>query len=496
MPSPNTASLLSQAISQLNHQARDVFFSFVSTEESLKDMGDEAAQSIILTLSKITGNVKEYVPTTKPGSLNNAEIGQYYYLLSFLDHKDVKAIEDRVRATGVSSAKDMPHTIYEAIIDENEDVTFKNEDVPMPDIVDFSPEMPSHKDFDDRGKENIRGAQINTLINPDNIPRELMVRKNWANWMALSKRTKDKIVLTKPPVNSQSGKFADLSDSTTFNGYADVVNALWSNPDKYSGVTFMIDATCTGIIGIDIDHCIKVVDGVPFFSVLALNALSAFCDSYCEVSPSGTGIRIFTLGSLPQKESRKTKVRVLDELFPDQVIEWYDYTSPKALTVTGAAFQLSSTPDLVKSPYSLLWLYHTFFFATNEGNYDARDKPKSDNQGERKFDDSQPFSDDDIMAIIGKAKNADKFNTLYNGSKGSFGDDSAADTSFCSMLAFYTQSERGGGRQQIDSIFRKSKRMRAKWDKRHYANGATYGSGVIDFVTKGMRSTYKPRDKR
>ena len=73
------------------------------------------------------------------------------------------------------------------------------------------------------------------------------------------------------------------------------------------------------IVGIDIDHCIEA-QGKP--NKTALRIIDK-CNSYTEISPSGTGIRIFLYGILP-KNSRNRNDKLGIEI----------YDSNKALTVT------------------------------------------------------------------------------------------------------------------------------------------------------------------
>lgn len=64
---------------------------------------------------------------------------------------------------------------------------------------------------------------------------------------------------------------------------------------------------------------------------------------------------------------------------------------------------------------------------------------------------------------------------LYNGSSPS-GDVSSDDMRFTIMLAFWTAKNP----QEMDRIFRKSGRMRSKWDETHSADGQTYGQMTIN----------------
>lgn len=96
------------------------------------------------------------------------------------------------------------------------------------------------------------------------------------------------------------------------------------------------------------------------------------------------------------------------------------------------------------------------------------------------------FDDRTIDTIIHRAeiaKNGAYFTELFNGSSPS-GDTSSDDLAFCNLLAFWTKKNP----KLMDAIFRKSKRMRSKWDEIHSADGRTYAEMTIDasldFVTE------------
>lgn len=66
------------------------------------------------------------------------------------------------------------------------------------------------------------------------------------------------------------------------------------------------------------------------------------------------------------------------------------------------------------------------------------------------------------------------------------GDESAADLALCNVLAFYT----GGDAARMDELFRASPRYRDKWDKRHAADGRTYGEMTIETALAGATKFY------
>ena len=112
------------------------------------------------------------------------------------------------------------------------------------------------------------------------------------------------------------------------------------------------------------------------------------------------------------------------------------------------------------------------------------EKPKSANikPSSAKFDDA------DIQKLLNKAinaRNGDKFSALFNGE--AISDDvSADDMSFALMLAFWTQNNA----KEMEAIFRKSKRMRDKWDEVHSTDGKTYGEMTIENAIANTDEVY------
>lgn len=94
----------------------------------------------------------------------------------------------------------------------------------------------------------------------------------------------------KPPFNPNTGKPADISDPATWSTFDVAVDA--QKFYRYDGVGFVFtpsDPFC----GVDLDDCLH--DGV--FTAVAQSVLAAI-PTYTEISPSGTGIKLFCRGSL------------------------------------------------------------------------------------------------------------------------------------------------------------------------------------------------------
>jgi len=73
----------------------------------------------------------------------------------------------------------------------------------------------------------------------------------------------------------------------------------------------------------------------------------------------------------------------------------------------------------------------------------------------------------EIVDLACAAKDGSRFKQLWNGGSIGYDSTSEADLAFCCLLAFWT----GGDYKKIDVLFRKSKRMRDKWDREEYRHG-------------------------
>lgn len=81
----------------------------------------------------------------------------------------------------------------------------------------------------------------------------------------------------------------------------------------------------------------------------------------------------------------------------------------------------------------------------------------------------------DIAVLIEKAcKRSSKFSSLLAGDISGYSSQSEADQAFANLISYWSPHH-----MMIDSVFRKSKLYRPKWDEVHYANGHTYGDGTI-----------------
>ena len=116
-------------------------------------------------------------------------------------------------------------------------------------------------------------------------------------------------------------------------------------------------------------------------------------------------------------------------------------------------------------------------------------EPKPEENGQRHDPHTGVLSDEEILTLCRKARNAAKFSDLFDaGHTAAYdGDDSSADLALVSIIAFYTQDE-----NQIDRIFSRSALYRPdKWGKR-----SDYRRRTIAKVLDQLTETYTPPRSR
>lgn len=137
----------------------------------------------------------------------------------------------------------------------------------------------------------------------ENIPKELIEHDQWVAWKYEERNGK----VTKPPYDPKTGKRASHNDPSTWGTFKDAVKAL----DKgFDGIGFVFtenDPFC----GIDLDDCRDSTSGK--IATWALKIIKKF-DSYTEVSPSKTGLKIFIKGRLPGGGIKTKHIEVYDKL--------------------------------------------------------------------------------------------------------------------------------------------------------------------------------------
>ncbi len=279
---------------------------------------------------------------------------------------------------------------------------------------------------DERRKEKRKNEEV--------IPQELLKLPFWVGYQL--RRNKDRT--DKVPMNVLTGRPAKTNDPSTWTDYTTASDLALQR--GYAGVGFVFQPP---YVGVDIDHCVK--DGaIAPYAVEILKVLN----SYSEYSPSGTGIHILCKGEI----ARACKI---------SKIGLEIYTKGRFFTVTGN--RLENYPaELNECTDALKGIFSRF---VNKGPAD------------------------DILSLIAKSKDAERFQRLYSGQwQNDYPSQSEADLALCNKLAFWTGKDAG----QMDALFRQSGLMRPKWDEKHFGDGRTYGQSVIEKAVADCREVYAP----
>src|SRR5215212_9563692 len=94
------------------------------------------------------------------------------------------------------------------------------------------------------------------------------------------------------------------------------------------------------------------------------------------------------------------------------------------------------------------------------------------------------LADEEVISLARSAKNAAKFEALWQGDISGYASHSEADQALVSLLAFYTQDE-----GQLDSLYRRSGLCREKWLKR-----SGYRRSTIEKALSSLTETYTSSD--
>jgi len=171
----------------------------------------------------------------------------------------------------------------------------------------------------------------------DNIPAETWALSRWVNWTWTWNEKRAK--WDKPPLTF-SGRKASSTDPKTWSSFEAAIAAS----AKHDGVGFVLGLD-VGIVGIDLDDCRDPATGAihePAASIIKR------LDTYTEVSPSGTGVKLLVKAKLPEKCSKANH---------DTDVEVY--ASGRYFTITG--HRLDGTPPTINERQAQVeWLLETW----------------------------------------------------------------------------------------------------------------------------------------
>ena len=120
-----------------------------------------------------------------------------------------------------------------------------------------------------------------------NIPLELRKIPRWVMWSFVQVGDGDNQRWAKMPIQV-TGRSASSTNPATWTDFLSVEQAY--NTAKFDGIGFVF-CKDDDLVGVDLDDCYDLAGG---FINAAMQQLAQQVDGYMEISPSGTGVKIFT----------------------------------------------------------------------------------------------------------------------------------------------------------------------------------------------------------
>ena len=171
-------------------------------------------------------------------------------------------------------------------------------------------------------------ATHDTTLIMQNTPRDLCLCPQWIVWRTETRKDKP----TKVPYDTQTDREASSTNPATWTTFEQAVEC-YAKSDRYNGVGFVFTAD-DPFCGIDLDDC---VDEDTNVAPWALEVMAQF-PSYTEISPSGTGLKIFLSGRKPDFARCSAK-----DIDPDGFGELELYDKARYFAVTGDRWVSSPT---------------------------------------------------------------------------------------------------------------------------------------------------------
>jgi hypothetical protein len=291
------------------------------------------------------------------------------------------------------------------------------------------------------------------------IPDELGRRWRWVVWRYRWRGGR----WTKVPFSPVTGKLANTTDQNTWGNLSKAIARLEKGAGD--GIGFVFEAS-DGLVGIDFDDARDPHSGeIHLWAAELIRQL----DSYSEVSPSGTGVKVWVRGALPGG-------RACQGACSTGKVEIYKHARFFAVT----AHRLPNCPASVEERQGPLEDLVAMLRPSNverpAGNNGPRTAP------------APTSSDDELIARAKRARGGARFSRLWSGDCSQYcGDSSRADMALCAILANWTEKDAN----RIDRLFRRSGLMRPKWDERR--GELTYGQLTIRKVLETTAAMSEPQ---
>ena len=280
------------------------------------------------------------------------------------------------------------------------------------------------------------------------VPAELKARTQWVLWRGVDRvnpRTGE-VKFTKIPIDAQTLTKASSTDAETWQSLDYCLRALpcaleeWeqqSGRDFRGGGVGYVFAHEDPFSGIDLDGCRQ--PGTSALAPWARDILTTM-DTYSEVSPSGTGVKLWVIGMLPPGRRKTGQIEM--------------YSEGRFFTVTG--WRVPGTAATIGERQDALTALHHATFGTASA-------PLSTTSGTTLPAPVSPaMPDEALLTKIRQSQQREKFTALWSGLwESSYESQSQADLALVAILIFWTQDA-----TQLERLFNQSGFVRDKWSRR------------------------------
>lgn len=276
-------------------------------------------------------------------------------------------------------------------------------------------------------------------------PEQLTTRPRWVCHDA-----------AKQPRQPTTGRLASSTDPATWTDYA----TACANAYRFAGLGFVLG---DGVTGIDLDDCRDAGSGL-----VDAWAWQIVCelDSFTELSPSGTGLHVYCLGTWPEHAGHK---RPMGE--GRRAVEVYD--RDRYFCVTGN--HLTGTPSEVLPRQAALDALAERLWPQAQQAPDRTPAPVQ-----------LALTDLELLEAAFRARNGQRTAELFQ-EAGAAGN-SEGDAALAARLAFYS----GGDPARLERLMLASSRWRAKWDSRRGA-GTWLQAECREAIARHRGDFYQPR---
>ena len=293
-------------------------------------------------------------------------------------------------------------------------------------------------------------------ISTEPPPADLLSRDQWVRWRYEVRKGKP----TKPPVHVTENRGASHSDPSTWGSYQIALDGVGRHNTEGVGCVFAKDDPYTGV---DLDDCRDPETGILEPWAQEIVDLLA---SYTEVSPSGTGVKIWVRGKLKVSGRRKGQVGV--------------YSWNRFFTYTGQHFP--GTPTTINERQAELDRFMAEQFPEKKA------KKQKGNPGPGTTSKTSKGTFDEEQRLKAMLAKSDKARRLWEGDTSGYPSMSEAVAALLCHLAFWTNRDPA----KMDRFFRRSGLHCDHWAGED-GKWVRLGEREIDSALEQVKDGYEPR---